>query len=212
MSDAGGGRHADGDAAAAAPASGASKNTSARCRRWPASTSTCRAGAGDCAGRRQRRRQVGADQMHRRHPRSRMPARSSGRAQPVRIRSPRDAAALGIEVVYQDLALCDNLDVVQNMFLGRERLKNGLLDEDDMERAAAKTLAGLQRDHAALDPRHGRLAVGRPAPVDRRRQGGDVELEARHPRRADRRARRGADQAGAGTRPAAGRSGPRGRS
>ena len=63
---------------------------------------------------------------------------------PVRIHSPHDAAALGIEVVYQDLALCDNLDVVQNMFLGRERLKNRMLDEDDMERAAVKTLSGLQ--------------------------------------------------------------------
>jgi len=38
----------------------------------------------------------------------------------VRIRAPREAAALGIEVVYQDLALCDNLDVVSNLFLGRE--------------------------------------------------------------------------------------------
>ena len=36
---------------------------------------------------------------------------------------PRDASALGIEVVYQDLALADNLDVVQNMFLGREELE-----------------------------------------------------------------------------------------
>jgi D-xylose transport system permease protein len=61
----------------------------------------------------------------------------------VRVRGPRDSAALGIEVVYQDLALCDNLDVVENMFLGRERLRNGLLDEDDMERAASSTLAGL---------------------------------------------------------------------
>src|SRR5215470_14196990 len=40
--------------------------------------------------------------------------------EPVSISSPRDAAKLGIEVVYQDLALADNLDVVQNMFLGRE--------------------------------------------------------------------------------------------
>ena len=40
--------------------------------------------------------------------------------QPVTINSPKDAARLGIEVVYQDLALCDNLDVVQNMYLGRE--------------------------------------------------------------------------------------------
>jgi D-xylose transport system permease protein len=61
----------------------------------------------------------------------------------VRIRDPREAAALGIEVVYQDLALCDNLDVVENMFLGRERLNRSLLDEDDMERAAAGTLSGL---------------------------------------------------------------------
>jgi len=63
---------------------------------------------------------------------------------PVRIRNPREAAALGIEVVYQDLALCDNLDVVENMFLGRERLASGLLDEDGMEREAAGTLARLR--------------------------------------------------------------------
>src|ERR1039458_6873017 len=63
---------------------------------------------------------------------------------PVRIRSARDAAALGIETVYQDLALADNLDIVQNMFLGRERLRHRLLDEDSMERAAAETLSSLQ--------------------------------------------------------------------
>ncbi len=63
---------------------------------------------------------------------------------PVRIRSAHDAAALGIETVYQDLALADNLDIVQNMFLGRERLRHRLLDEDSMERAAAETLATLQ--------------------------------------------------------------------
>ena len=63
---------------------------------------------------------------------------------PVRIRNPRDSAALGIEVVYQDLALCDNLDVVQNMFLGREQVSHAVLDEDDMERAAAKTLSTLR--------------------------------------------------------------------
>jgi ABC-type sugar transport system ATPase subunit len=63
----------------------------------------------------------------------------------VHIRSPRDSAALGIETVYQDLALADNLDIVQNMFLGRERLNNRLfLNEDSMERAAAETLAGLR--------------------------------------------------------------------
>ena len=63
---------------------------------------------------------------------------------PVHIRSARDASRLGIETVYQDLALADNLDIVQNMFLGRERLRTGLLDEDSMERAAAETLANLR--------------------------------------------------------------------
>jgi len=63
---------------------------------------------------------------------------------PVHIRGARDAGRLGIEIVYQDLALADNLDIVQNMFLGRERLRSSLLDEDSMERAAAETLAGLR--------------------------------------------------------------------
>ena len=61
----------------------------------------------------------------------------------VTIHNPKDAAALGIETVYQDLALADNLDIVQNMFLGRERVRGQLLDEDSMEKAAAETLAGL---------------------------------------------------------------------
>ena len=64
--------------------------------------------------------------------------------QPVQIHSPRDSARLGIETVYQDLALADNLDIVQNMFLGRERLRNGFLNEDDMERGASKTLGELR--------------------------------------------------------------------
>ena len=62
----------------------------------------------------------------------------------VHIRTPRDAAALGIETVHQDLALCDNLDIVQNMFLGRERLRwEFTLDEEAMEKSAAKTLHSL---------------------------------------------------------------------
>src|ERR1700746_2016189 len=62
----------------------------------------------------------------------------------VNIHGPKDAARLGIEVVYQDLALCDNLDVVQNMYLGREehdwfqRLK-----EPIMEQKTAETLKSL---------------------------------------------------------------------
>jgi len=63
---------------------------------------------------------------------------------PVAIHGPKDAGALGIEVVYQDLALCDNLDIVQNMFLGRESVSNGvLLDELTMEERARSTLASL---------------------------------------------------------------------
>ena len=64
--------------------------------------------------------------------------------EPVTIHGPKDAARLGIEVVYQDLALCDNLDVVQNMYLGRE-LVDGVrkLDETTMEAKARETLKGL---------------------------------------------------------------------
>jgi D-xylose transport system ATP-binding protein len=61
----------------------------------------------------------------------------------IHIHSPKEANALGIEVVYQDLALCDNLDVVHNMFLGRELQRTGLLDEATMESKANETLAGL---------------------------------------------------------------------
>ncbi|GAA3259829.1 ATP-binding cassette domain-containing protein [Nonomuraea helvata] len=61
----------------------------------------------------------------------------------VQVHSPRDAGELGIEIVYQDLALCDNLDIVQNMFLGRERKNGILLDEDSMEELAERTLSSL---------------------------------------------------------------------
>ncbi len=65
--------------------------------------------------------------------------------EPVTIHGPRDAAKLGIEVVYQDLALCDNLDVVQNMYLGREahdRFQR--LKEPPMEVKARETLTSLR--------------------------------------------------------------------
>jgi ABC-type sugar transport system ATPase subunit len=65
------------------------------------------------------------------------------KGRPVHIRSPKDAAALGIETVYQDLALCDNLDIVQNMFLGRELTNRRLLAEEDMELSARETLTSL---------------------------------------------------------------------
>ena len=61
----------------------------------------------------------------------------------VQLRGPGDVAALGIQTVYQDLALCDNLDIVQNMFLGRERLRYGQLDDVSMEQSAVDTLKDL---------------------------------------------------------------------
>ena len=82
--------------------------------------------------------------------------------------SPKDAAELGIATVYQDLALCDNLDIVQNMFLGRERLRHLQLDEVAMEtvrqehagrpvggdgpldQAAGRSLSGGQRQAVAV--------------------------------------------------------------
>jgi D-xylose transport system ATP-binding protein len=62
----------------------------------------------------------------------------------VTIHGPKDSARLGIEVVYQDLALCDNLDVVQNMFLGREvHSVFQLLNEPEMEARTRETMKGL---------------------------------------------------------------------
>jgi ABC-type sugar transport system ATPase subunit len=66
------------------------------------------------------------------------------KGQPVQLHGPKDAEALGIRTIYQDLALCDNLDIVQNMFLGHEPLGRGILDEDSMEIAARKTLEELR--------------------------------------------------------------------
>ena len=72
-------------------------------------------------------------------------ARFEGRE--VRLGSPEAASALGIATVYQDLALCDNLDVVANLFLGRERQTTPSflisLDEEGMEREAREVLTGL---------------------------------------------------------------------
>jgi len=62
---------------------------------------------------------------------------------PVRLHSPKDATDLGIATVYQDLALADNLDIAQNMFLGREPVRHGVLDEVTMETQAKRTLADL---------------------------------------------------------------------
>ena len=86
------------------------------------------------------------------------------------IHGPKDAARLGIEVVYQDLALCDNLDVVQNMYLGREerdflfRAQGAVMEPRTAERC------GPRGDDDQLGPPAGRQPLRRPAPVgsDRR--------------------------------------------
>jgi D-xylose transport system ATP-binding protein len=68
---------------------------------------------------------------------------------PVKITSPTDAVALGIATVYQDLALCDNLDVVENLYLGREEQAGGVaaitrqLDETAMEQRSHELLSNL---------------------------------------------------------------------
>jgi D-xylose transport system ATP-binding protein len=62
---------------------------------------------------------------------------------PVQIHKPSDATHLGIATVYQDLALCDNLDVVGNLYLGNEVTRGGLLDEIAMEKRSKELLASL---------------------------------------------------------------------
>jgi len=63
--------------------------------------------------------------------------------EPITLHDPRQASALGIEFVYQDLALADNLDITQNMFLGREIRRFGFLNDGQMERKAREVLSSL---------------------------------------------------------------------
>ena len=67
----------------------------------------------------------------------------SWEGKPVTLHTPRDAERLGITTIYQDLALCENLDIVQNMFLGHEPKRRLVLDEDAMEIRARQTLTEL---------------------------------------------------------------------
>jgi D-xylose transport system ATP-binding protein len=83
---------------------------------------------------------------------------------PVVLASPNDASALCIQTVYQDLALCDNLDVVQNLFLGREvassPLRGGRIARQVMERRAVEVLGHLNVNVPSLRTPVGRLSGG----------------------------------------------------
>ncbi len=86
------------------------------------------------------------------------------------IASPHDASDLGIRIVYQDLALCENLDVVANLFLGQELVSKGMrllphairpLDSLNMERKAQKAIERLQvRTLKSVRAQVGRLSGG----------------------------------------------------
>jgi D-xylose transport system ATP-binding protein len=86
--------------------------------------------------------------------------------QPVSIGGPNAATALGIATVYQDLALCDNLDVVANLFLGREKIAAGpgaltrQLDETDMEHSSEQLLSNLAVTIPSLRTEVGTLSGG----------------------------------------------------
>jgi D-xylose transport system ATP-binding protein len=83
---------------------------------------------------------------------------------PVSLRQPSDSTALGIETVYQDLALCDNLDTVQNLFLGREQARRiiagGRLRRADMEHRAHEILGRMGVKIRSLKTPVGRLSGG----------------------------------------------------
>ena len=165
----------------------------------------CAPGEVTALARRQRRRQVGADQDA--SPGIHAPdgGEICGRARRCGSAPRATPRALGIETVYQDLALCNNLDIVQNMFLGREQTARAAGRGGDGDRRG-RDAREPGRHHRALDPPARRVALGRPAPVGRDRQGRALEREARDHGRADRRARRRPDGDGARTGAAAGRS------
>ena len=152
-------------------------------------------------GRRQRRRQVDTGQDDLRAS-TRPTTGDPLRRQQVTIDGPSDATELGIATVYQDLALCDNLDVVANLFLGRGGLGSGpasaSLDEAEMEQQAGELLSALAVTIPSVRTR-GRHALRRSAPAGRGRPLAARRAEGRDAGRADRGARRAADRAGAGS-------------
>jgi len=93
----------------------------------------------------------------------------------VHLHGPKDATDLGIATVYQDLALCDNLDIVQNMFLGREELKHWQLDEIGMELAAKQTLADAKAHNVRILLPVDHVVADKPEPSARIRHIGEGE-------------------------------------
>ena len=134
-------------------------------------------------GRGQRRRQVDPDQGDRRASSPPTAGRPASRASWSALHSPQAATRLGIATVYQDLALCDNLDVVANLFLGQEVADTvpgvDVLDETAMEQKAVELLVVARGDDAAQRADRGRVALRRPAPGGR-----DRALAARRARRS----------------------------
>ena len=120
---------------------------------------------------------------------------------PVTISNPRDAKALGIETIYQTLALADNIDAPGNVFLGRELpTRFGSLDDAAMEDATRKVMGRLNPQLQELQVAR-EVAVRRPAPGDRDRPGDPVQRPDPDHGRADRGARPGRDGPGPRPRP-----------
>ena len=109
---------------------------------------------------------------------------------PVPVGSPRRARTLGIAAVYQELALCDTMDLVDNLWLGQEPKRAGFIDEIEMERRTAELLRGLgvrirrparrwrSSPAAAADRRDRPVARRRPAGAGARRADGGAECDA----------------------------------
>ena len=118
----------------------------------------------------------------------------------ITLNAPRDASSHGIEVVYQDLSLCENLDIVQNMFLGREEVSpTHAQPGGDGEACHGNAAVVVGPDHE-VGASEGLLPVRRSAPDRGDRSRRAAEGEGRHPRRADSCARGGANRTGAGAR------------
>jgi len=134
----------------------------------------------------------------------------------VKIHTPSDATRLGVDTVYQDLALCDNLDVVENMFLGRENVTKLVplliepLSELEMEKRSLSVLSSLN----VTTIRNVRIPVaalsGGPAPVGCDLARRHVEFQGARARRTDGRTRRRTDRAGSRADQAPSRAGTRG--